>query len=179
MDTSTRDQVNEATAISYARVGELIAHLTPEQLAAPTACGDWTVEDLLGHLAVNTDQIGRILDGEEPDWSAPAPADPATAIADAATANAARRAGSGDAEIMPGVAAVDMNLIEVVGHTWDLAQALGADVGLPDTTVRTALGAYERLPLDRMRGSSFGPVVDVSDDAPALDRLVGLLGRQP
>jgi uncharacterized protein (TIGR03086 family) len=179
MDTSTLNQISEATAISYARVGELTAHLTPQQLAAPTACGDWTVEQLLGHLAVNTDQIGRILDGDKPDWSAPAPADPATAIADAAMSNAAKRAGSGDAEIMPGVAAVDMNLIEVVGHTWDLAQALGTDVGLPDSAVRTALGSYERLPLDQMRGSSFGPVIDVSDDAPALDRLVGLLGRQP
>ncbi len=32
---------------------------------------------------------------------------------------------------------------------------------------------------DDDRGDAFGPVVDVSDDAPLLDRVIGLSGRDP
>jgi uncharacterized protein (TIGR03086 family) len=181
MDTSTLDQVSAATEAAYERVIDLSGSLDAEQRARPTDCGDWSVDDLLGHLAANTVQIGRIFEGEKPDWSAPAPPDPVTAMAECAHTNATARSqpGAADAEIMPGVLAADMNLIEVVGHTWDLAHALGTDVGLSDSTARTALEAYSRLPLDGMRGSSFGPVIVVPDNAPPIDRLAGLLGRQP
>jgi uncharacterized protein (TIGR03086 family) len=179
VDTITLSQVGAATDAAYDRVIDLTEKLDAEQRSRPTDCGDWSVDDLLGHLAANTVQIGRIFDGEKPDWAAPAPPDPVSAIAECVHTNAEARARAADAEIMPGVLAADMNLIEVVGHVWDLAHALGTDVGLSDSTAQAALEAYDRLPLDTMRGSAFGPIIIVPDDAPAIDRLAGLLGRQP
>lgn len=69
-------------------------------------------------------------------------------------------------------------LDELVLHGWDLARATGQAV------------AYDRPELDAVHGmvkqfregdveGLFGPAVPVPDDAPLLDRILGLAGRDP
>ena len=64
-------------------------------------------------------------------------------------------------------------------HSWDLARALGRDVDVGEQRCSYALAVME--PIDevlRQRGQ-YGPRVAVPDDAPAQDRLIGFIGRDP
>jgi uncharacterized protein (TIGR03086 family) len=64
-------------------------------------------------------------------------------------------------------------------QAWDLAHAIGADDRLPEDLVQ---GMWDEFAPDaeawRQLGV-FGPKVEVPDDAPLQDRLLGLTGRQP
>jgi uncharacterized protein (TIGR03086 family) len=64
-------------------------------------------------------------------------------------------------------------------QAWDLAHAIGADDRLPEDLVQ---GMWDEFTPDaeawRQLGV-FGPKVEVPDDAPLQDRLLGLTGRQP
>jgi uncharacterized protein (TIGR03086 family) len=75
---------------------------------------------------------------------------------------------------------IDLNLCDAVVHTWDLAQAVGRNHELPEDVVELTLRIWSEAPLDVSRQfGAFGPEVQVPEDAPAIDRLVALLGRSP
>src|SRR4051794_7289210 len=67
---------------------------------------------------------------------------------------------------------------DLVIHGWDLARAIGRDIEFPPGLVE---GIYEQAQqFGDLAGSGFfAPPVDVPDDAPALDRLLGFTGRDP
>lgn len=83
---------------------------------------------------------------------------------------------------LPGEIAGSVALNEVVLHGWDVARASGQSYQCAPETLAAALeftsAAY---PADRVeqRAGLFGPAVGVPPDAPLLDRLVGLTGRDP
>ena len=70
-------------------------------------------------------------------------------------------------------------IADVFMHTWDLARATGQDDTLDPHRCEQMLAAM--LPVeDLMRTSGqFGPPVPVPPDAPAQDRLIGFIGRDP
>jgi len=82
---------------------------------------------------------------------------------------------------MPGAVAMAVYLSEVSVHTWDLARATGQDPVFDDASVELALATMRvGMPAERRGGEiPFGPVVPVADDAPAIHRLVGWVGRRP
>jgi uncharacterized protein (TIGR03086 family) len=77
-----------------------------------------------------------------------------------------------------GVVALD----ELVIHGWDLARGTGQSFHC-DPTSTAAVLAFTRESAQpehaAMRDGLFGPVVDVTDDAPPLDRALGFAGRDP
>ena len=79
---------------------------------------------------------------------------------------------------MPGTAVLHLRLTETLVHGWDLARALGRPAPFPDDLAEQALefsrAALGNLPPGRM---PFAPPKPVPDDAPAIDRLAALLGR--
>ncbi len=68
---------------------------------------------------------------------------------------------------------------DVLLHTWDLATASGQDAGLDEAECAQLLAGMQ--PVDEVLRTSgqYGPRVPVPDDAPAVDRLVGFIGRDP
>ena len=52
-------------------VKEYFASLSPEDLRAPSACVDWSVADVMGHLA-GQDHASRVSRGLQGDFSPPA-----------------------------------------------------------------------------------------------------------
>ena len=68
---------------------------------------------------------------------------------------------------------------DVFMHRWDLGRATGQDVVLDEATCAGMLAGME--PMDEALRSSghYGPRVAVPDDAPAQDRLMGFIGRDP
>jgi uncharacterized protein (TIGR03086 family) len=65
-----------------------------------------------------------------------------------------------------------------VVHGWDLATALGLPFDARPEDVAACAAWVEAFQPPR-DGGLFGPIVPVPDDAPPLDRLLGLAGRNP
>jgi len=79
-----------------------------------------------------------------------------------------------------GAQLIGFELIEVVVHGWDISRSLGRTAPFDDDLVEAALFGARLWVDDSTRTPQlFGPEVPVSAGAPALDRLVGFLGRQP
>ena len=74
---------------------------------------------------------------------------------------------------------VDEPADELVIHGWDLARATGQEYAPDEGALRMAHG-FLAAAEDKERGEGiFGPVVPVREDAPLLDRALGLSGRDP
>jgi uncharacterized protein (TIGR03086 family) len=74
---------------------------------------------------------------------------------------------------------VDINLTDTVTHTWDLAQAIGYHLVVDEELAAFVLETCTDAAFLRDRGRAFAPAVPVDADAATIDRLAGLLGRQP
>jgi uncharacterized protein (TIGR03086 family) len=74
-----------------------------------------------------------------------------------------------------------MMLMEYVGHGWDLAVALGRPAPFTEAEAEAALATGRRILSPDYRGpdKSFGEEVPVPEGAPAVERLIGFLGRDP
>jgi uncharacterized protein (TIGR03086 family) len=67
---------------------------------------------------------------------------------------------------------------DILVHTWDLSRAVGLDEHLDADEVHRLFDAM--LPRDEMmRGSAFGPKVEVPDSADEQTKLIAFTGRQP
>lgn len=82
---------------------------------------------------------------------------------------------------MPTPMALAMMLWEYQVHGWDLAVATGRPWSPDDRGLEASLEFAPGMLTDDYQGEgkTFGPRVDVPADAPALDRLLGLSGRDP
>lgn len=87
------------------------------------------------------------------------------------------RAGGVD---LPGGIAGAVAVDELVVHGWDLARATGQEYAPDPAALRASYGFLLAAAEDETRGGGiFGAVVPVPDDAPLLDRAIGLSGRDP
>lgn len=78
------------------------------------------------------------------------------------------------AEIMGMVA-----LSELVLHGWDVARAADIAFDIPDEILQVVFDFHHPPQPQEVRDGMFGPVIAVPDDAPLVDRLAGLTGRDP
>ena len=85
--------------------------------------------------------------------------------------------GAGEVELAGEVAGVGA-LDELILHGWDLARATGQSAGHDGPELKAVHGMVQQFRASGIEGL-FGPVVDVPDDAPLLDRILGLSGRDP
>ena len=174
-----------------AEVSRVVAGVREDQLADPTPCAGTSVAGLLDHLAGLTLAF-RLGAEKEPQQGSPTadadqlPADWRDLLPDRLDALVAAwrepAAWEGFTEVggaqLPGAAMGVVAANEVLVHGWDLAVATGQPYRADPTTALICLDFAEGLPAE-MRSSMFGPVVPIADDAPVLDRLLGLAGRDP
>jgi uncharacterized protein (TIGR03086 family) len=64
-------------------------------------------------------------------------------------------------------------------RAWDIAQVIGVDPELPDDLVQGLWDELSPVAYAYRAYGVFPPAVAVSDDAPLLDRLLGMTGRNP
>lgn len=165
-------------------------------LDASTPCREWTVRDLLNHVVATlwlADALFADAQPEHPLAPGGLPAadligpDPAAAYAEAAAAAlASARADGALASAhqtpigkMPGEALAGFTTMDVFVHGWDLARATGQDAAFdPDLTEYVLTVARQAITDDR-RAPAIGPEVPAAEHAPAMDRLVAYLGREP
>lgn len=177
------------------RMGELLAQLDHQQLALPTPCGPATVGDLVDHLGMFASNFVAVA-GKELDESTSVPPSAfdarhldagwhqrlAADLQALATAWAAEDAWEGSTWVggmhIPGAVAGVIALDELVVHGWDLAIATAQPYDPPLAEVEAAIAFVSAFDAPR-DGRLFGPIVEVAPEAPPLDRLLGLTGRDP
>jgi uncharacterized protein (TIGR03086 family) len=175
----------------------LIEGVPDDLLDAPTPCLEYTLGDLVDHIrrltiaftaAAKKDTAG-MTSGRAPgdakslgdDWRTRIPRD-LSALAEAWREPAAwtgmTMAGGID---LPGELAGIIVLDELVVHGWDVARASGQDFDQDRDSVEAVYGFVKQFSSagEEAREGMFGPEVAVADDAPLLDRLLGLTGRDP
>ena len=70
----------------------------------------------------------------------------------------------------------------MVIHGWDVAVSSGQRFDYDSESLGVVHGFVLESPApgqESLRDGNFGPVVPVSDEAPLVDRIVGLAGRDP
>ena len=161
------------------QTGDLMATVRPEQLALPTPCADWNVEQLLRHLIADTGNFITMMQGEEPDWAAEPPALPEDWAA-------AFRAGADDLihlwhqrEDEGDGPPADMQTGEFAVHAWDLARAIDSSTELDPEVAERGLAFMSAALKPEMRGEAFGAEVAAPDGATAYERLAAFAGRDP
>jgi uncharacterized protein (TIGR03086 family) len=180
------------------RMADLIRGVPDELLGAPTPCPAYTLGDLLDHIGGAALAFTGAARKDVGDVTAQGPSADASHLGDdwreriprdlAALAAAWRdpdawtgmtRAGGVD---LPGEVAGLVALDELVIHGWDVAQASGQAYEVDRPTldaVHEFVAQFSEPGQEAMREGLFGPVVDVAEDAPLLDRVIGLTGRDP
>jgi uncharacterized protein (TIGR03086 family) len=179
-------------------MADLVAAIPDDRLDAPTPCPAYTLGDLLEHVgglalaftwAAAKDFPDGVSGGPSgdasrlgADWRTRIPRD-LEALADAWRAPEAwtgmTRAGGVD---LPGEVAGLVALDELVIHAWDVARSLGRPYE-PDpaslAAVHGFVAQFSGPGKEQERQGLFGPEVAVPEDAPLLDRVVGMAGRDP
>jgi uncharacterized protein (TIGR03086 family) len=181
---------------SVTTVAGLLRALPDEALDGPTPCPEMSVGDLIDHVqsfcvAFTAAAIKEPLElppggpsasaaelGD--DWRERIPArlqELAAAWDDPGAWDGMTAAGGLD---LPGEVAGMISLDEVVIHGWDLAVATGQPYEVDPASLAALHGFVEQFVGDGPpREGLFGPQVPVPDDAPLLDRVLGLTGRDP
>jgi len=180
------------------RLADLVAGVPDELLDAPTPCPAYTLGDLVEHVGGAASAFTGAAVKDLGDATSQGPSGDASRLTDdwrtriprdlAALADAWRdpdawtgmtKAGGVD---LPGEVAGLVALDEIVVHGWDVARATGQpyDCDTPSLeAVNAFVSQFSEPGQEEARAGLFGPVVDVADDAPLLDRVIGLTGRDP
>jgi uncharacterized protein (TIGR03086 family) len=172
----------------------VVGGVSGEQLQDPTPCTELNVGQLRTHILgwLTTFAAGFA----DPDGQAPldriegytVPADPASEVRSASAEMAAALHGGAagrplrlGGSAMPGDMALSMILWEYQVHGWDLARATGQPWSPPAAAAEESLEFAPGMltPDYQGDGKAFAPRVPVPATAPALDRLLGLSGRDP
>lgn len=176
---------------------EAVDAVRPEQLGLPTPCTGWTLRRLLEHMAGQNHGFAAAARGLGDDparWAdRPVGDDPAAVWAHSAEevgkafAEAADDAPFRIPEIRAGVdfpalRAVSFHYLDTLVHGWDVAAALGRRIHVGEDLAEALLAVASAVPADpeaRTSGQQFRDVVAHPADAPAFDRALALLGRDP
>lgn len=174
---------------------ELLPGVSDEQLGRPTPCERWSVGDLLDHLIGLTYGF-RLAAEKAPDPAPGGPGEPAAArlhpqwrsrlpeqLDRMVVAWRAPDAWAGEAAIggvvLPAPAIGLFGLNELVVHGWDLARATGQPYDPGRQTVEAVHGLVSQQASAEGTPGLFGPSISLPADAPLLDRVVALTGRDP
>lgn len=180
------------------RMADLIGGVPDGVLDGPTPCPAYTLGDMLDHVGGFTLAFTAAATKSTGAMASQGPSGDASRLGDdwririprdlAALAEAWRQpeAWSGMTKAggieLPGEVAGLVALDELVIHGWDVARATGqayeVDRGLLDA-VHGFVAQFSSPGQEAQRAGLFGPVVDVPEDAPLLDLVIGLTGRDP
>jgi uncharacterized protein (TIGR03086 family) len=185
-------EILDALQQSYRHTGTIVGGLRPEHAELPTPCPKFDVRTLFAHLVGVLDMFTSAL--TDTPYTPPTDVtleDASGTYTRAADANLAawRSLANLDDTItlpfgtVPAGTGVNMNLVDVQVHGWDLAKATGQPAVIPDELAEGSLEFCAGMLRPEMRSEApdapFGFEVDVAADAPSTDRLVAFLGRQP
>lgn len=172
----------------------LLNQVSDEQLGAATPCTHMDLRTMIAHVgglssafaAAARKDFGELTDTPpstdvtlDEDWRSSYPtrlADLAAAWKEPAAWEGMSRAGGVD---FPAEVGGLIALTEVVVHGWDIAVTAGLPYEVPVDTLEAVLGHVASFSGGEPIDGLFGAAVPVADDAPLIDRVVALTGRDP
>ena len=170
-----------------------LARVQPDQWTALTPCTEWDVRALVNHVVGANRRYTLLLHGAtagEVDATRTVDHlghDPvASFVTTAAELNAAfrqpgalSRTAHHPAGERTGAQLLQMRVLDVAVHTWDLARAIAADESLDPDVIAFALTLQDTFKAGRARGSFAPPPGKTPAHLSAQARLLHLLGRRP
>ena len=179
-------------APAAAETARIVAGIKDDQLAAPTPCPGMSVATMLHHMVGLTyafrmaaektpvpGQASASPDDLPPDWRTRIPAQLDALVAAWQQPSAWEGTAEAGGVVMPAPVAAVVTLDEVLVHGWDLAVATGQHYTADPASVAACTEFAAQAAAQGPTPGLFGPPVPVPDDAPPLDRLLGLTGRDP
>lgn len=175
-----------ASALRYA-IG-MVEPVTPELLRRPTPCRGWDLGMLLAHACDSVAAIAEGVTGGEVTLAPAAglPADPKHDFLARASQLLARCPHDpGEGVVLVGGCPLAADLLTAIGaieiavHGWDVSQARGAPLPIPESLADQLLPAARVLLGADDRALLFGPPQRVCATASASDQLTAFLGRTP
>ncbi|MFI5590169.1 TIGR03086 family metal-binding protein [Amycolatopsis sp. NPDC051758] len=169
----------------------VLAAVRDDQWETPSACAEWTVRDVAGHVVWGQHQLRAWATGEDYTETAGAPGSPHPAVLAGAdpleTWRAARTAPLADETLrrtisltglgeIPLEGVVTLLITDLVAHSWDIGSALGQDVRLAPDLVAVAHD-WARANVVRRPGF-FGPELVPPAGADEQTRMLAFLGRR-
>jgi uncharacterized protein (TIGR03086 family) len=159
------------------RTGRLIAGIRDDQWHDPTPCAEWDVRAVVDHLVKGNASLAAALGAEDATT---------TDYADvsAILLKSFRQPGVIDGMVtipfgtVPADFALHLRLTELLVHGWDIASATGQKADFPEDLAEAELRFSERAVQQLPPGRTpFGPPQPAPENAPTIDRLAALLGR--
>jgi uncharacterized protein (TIGR03086 family) len=192
-DTSRRPPVRSApmqesslVSLAVPPTATVVREITPDRFDAPTPCHDWTVGHLVAHLLEWGPALEAAARKEVVD---PAAVDPDTGRLEAQLGRLVAAWSRPDAWTgvtrlggpmeLPASMIGGMVLGEVVVHGWDLARATARSPVWPADLLGFVHAELAKTADMGREMGVYGAAVPVPDDAPVLDRILGLTGRDP
>lgn len=173
-------------------LAEVVAGIADDQLGGRTPT-DMTVGEMVGHVlgfseAFRLGATKGAIGSSQPPAPPQAPLPPdwreraATQLKALTAAWREPAAWAGETEVggvtAPAPEMAMFGLDEVIVHGWDLARATGQPYDFAAGDLDVLLEMLKNTPAEGVPGL-FGPRVEVAADAPKLDRVIGLTGRDP
>lgn len=181
MTTSTDPVELLERAIGYTR--GTLSGVRDELLTRPTPCSEWTLADLLAHMADSLDALTEASRGVIA--IAPAPVretgvavlrDKACHLLGAWSNPHATEARLGPARIASEIL-LRAGALEIAVHGWDVGQATGSGEPIPEALAAALLSAAPHLITRADRPSRFGPPTPTTGGAPSSALLLSFTGR--
>jgi uncharacterized protein (TIGR03086 family) len=170
-----------------------LALVRPGQWAAPTPCTEWDVRALVNHVVGANHRYTMLLYGATTDEAEATRAvdhlgdDPVASLAAAAAEltaafgepGAMARTACHRAGERTGAQLLQMRVLDIAVHTWDLARAIGAGESLDPDVVAFALTLQYTFDAGRQRGAFAPPPGQTPAGSSAQAHLLHLAGRRP
>jgi uncharacterized protein (TIGR03086 family) len=184
------DKIELLTGI-LGKTGDLMEGTKKDQRQLPTPCANFTVEDLVNHIVgwlqvFDANCNGRVYDGNGDEYHCQIhPATEFTTAAASLLDGWAKYGFDRNIRMMgsdtPAEMVFNMTVMEYLTHGWDLAVATGQRIPFTEQEAEAILlRAVATLPAQyRGENMPFANIVEVADSAPAIDRLIGFMGRKP
>lgn len=181
--------------------GDRVHAIGEDQWHATTPCDDWDVTQLVDHLIDENQWVPPLMHGLDLEsankivqGARSLPVDGGVGAnltevwdgASLACADAFREDGGMERTVAlsrgptPATGYITEMIFDHLVHAWDLEKAIGyRGDALPDDLAATAYEMVQGMGDLSQFGDMFKPAVSVPDDAPIMDKLIGLTGRDP
>lgn len=180
-------ELQERFERAAAAAGLIIDRIAADQLELPTPCTEWSVRQVALHIVGGMNNLAARLRGLEPGGQEPAGTDLsaafAAAIADVREAfkvpGALERGVQTPFGEQPGAVLVEVRIVELLVHGWDLASATGQPTNFEPEVAHQTLETARALIGDGPRSADvpFRDAREPRADASEADRLAAFFGR--